>query len=365
MPTLAERWDRFYLQTATLPLDQKVFFTENLRVMIKAGLSMSEALNTLAAQAESKLMRRIIGDIRTDVESGKLLSQGMKKYPKIFEDIFVSMIQIGEVSGTLEQVLMELTTQMKKDYNLRSKVKGAMTYPIVILVAMLGITAGLVTFVLPKLLGIFKEFGAANLPLPTRILMWVTDFAQAHGLLIVIAFIVFVVAFIWFLSTKIGKSLFDLVVLRAPIIAPIAKKVNLARFCRTISGLLHTDIPVVQAFDVTSQVLSNVHYKKAVQDTAERIKKGETIAKSLGNYGLLFPPLVIQMIYVGERSGNVDELMAQIADFYEQQVDQVLDSLSSIIEPVLILFLGGMVGGIALSVMMPLYALTQSVAEGN
>lgn len=365
MPTLAEKWDHFYLQTATLPLDQKVFFTENLRVMIKAGLSMSEALSTLSAQAESKLMKRIIGDVRTDVESGKLLSQGMRKYPKIFEDIFVSMIQIGEVSGTLEQVLLELTTQMKKDYNLRSKVKGAMTYPIVILFAMLGITAGLVVFVLPKLLGIFKEFGAANLPLPTRILMWVTDFAQEHGIALAVGFVVTVVAFIWFLQTKIGRSLFDLFVLRAPLIAPIAKKVNMARFCRTISGLLRTDIPVVQAFEVTAQVLGNVHYKKAVLETAERIKKGETISKSLGSHERLFPPLVIQMIHVGERSGNVDELTAQIADFYEQQVDQVLDNLSSIIEPVLILFLGGMVGGIALSVMMPLYSLTQSVAEQN
>jgi type IV pilus assembly protein PilC len=333
--------------------------------MIHAGLSMSEALHTLGLQAESKTMKTIIATLKTDVESGKLLSAGMNKFPRVFPDIFVSMIQIGEVSGTLEDSLNELTGQMKKDYNLRSKVKGAMTYPIVVLVAMLGITTGLLVFVLPKLLAIFKEFGDVKLPLATRILIVVSDFVNNNGLLVAGSFIAFVVAFIMFARTKRGKLIIHAFIIKAPILGPIAKKVNLARFSRTISGLLKTDIPVVQSFTVTSQVLANVHYHNAVADAAEKIKKGETISRSLSVYPKLFPPLVIQMIYVGERSGNVDSLLADIAEFYENQVDQVLDNLSSIIEPVLILMLGGMVGGIALAVMMPLYALTQSVAESN
>src|SRR3989344_4870344 len=365
MATLLQRLDNWLLKNTGVPLAQRVFFTENLKVMIHAGLSMSEALNTLALQAESKTLKRVISDVKTDVESGKLLSAGMHRYPKIFSDIFVSMIEIGEVSGTLEQSLEELTQQMKKDYELRSKVKGAMTYPIVIMVEMLGITGGLLAFVLPKLLAIFKEFGDIKLPLPTRILIAVSDFTSENGILVVGALIGFVIALVLFYRPKVGRSWFDAALINGPIIGPIARKVNLARFSRTISGLLRTDIPVVQAFEVTAKVLANEHFNRAVKSVAERVKKGETISKSLGVHAKLFPPLVIQMVYVGERSGNVDELLGEIAEFYENQVDQVLDNLSSVIEPVLILFLGGMVGGIALSVMMPMYALTQAVAESN
>lgn len=365
MPTLGERLKQYLLYNASIPLTQKVFFTENLKVMVHAGLSISEALNTLALQAESKNFKRIITIVREDVEQGRTLSLGLSKFPKIFPSIFTSMIQIGEVSGTLENVLQELTMQMKKDYELRSKVKGAMTYPVVILVAMLGITTGLLTFVLPKLLGVFKEFGNVKLPLATRILITISDFVQAHGVLVAIGFVAFVIGFIAFARTRVGRSIVHRGIITMPLIGPIAKKVNLARFSRTVSGLLKTDIPVVQSFNVTSQVLANVHYSAAVRDAAERVKKGETIAKSLGNYPKLFPPLVVQMVLVGERSGTVDELLADIADFYEQQVDQILDNLSSVIEPVLILALGGMVGGIALAVITPIYALTQSIAESN
>ena len=365
MATLTERINDWLVHNASVPLTSKVFFTENLRVMVHAGLSISEALNTLALQAESKTFKLMINSIKENVEQGRLLSAGLGKYPRAFPPIFTSMIQIGEVSGTLEDVLLELTTQMKKDYELRSKVKGAMTYPVVVLIAMMGITGGLLTFVLPKLLGVFKEFGNVKLPLATRVLIFASDFAQQNGLLVAIGFLVFVALFIMFIRTKPGRSILHRAIISSPIIGPIAKKVNLARFCRTVSGLLKTDIPVVQSFNVTAEVLGNVHYRAAAQHAAERIKKGETIARSLGAYPKLFPPLVVQMVLVGERSGTVDELLADIATFYEQQVDQILDNLSSIIEPILILTLGGMVGGIALAVITPIYALTQSIAESN
>lgn len=365
MPTLVQRLDNWLLYNSSVPLTQKVFFTENLKVMVHAGLSISEALSTLALQAESKTFKRIIGTVKTDVEEGRLLSAGLAKFPRVFPPIFTNMIQIGEVSGTLEDVLQELTTQMKKDYELRSKVKGAMAYPIVVLVAMLGITTALLTFVLPKLLGVFKEFGDVKLPLATRVLITISDFTQHNGLLVAVGAAVLAVAFVMFSRTRVGKSVIHRAILLSPIIGPIAKKVNLARFSRTVSGLLRTDIPVVQSFTVTSDVLANVHYKAATRDAAERVKKGETISKGLAGYPKLFPPLVVQMVLVGERSGTVDDMLADIATFYEQQVDQVLDNLSSIIEPILILALGGMVGGIALAVITPIYALTQSIAESN
>lgn len=355
--------DQFLLKHQSIPLTQKVFFTENLRVMIKAGLSMTESLNTLALQAESKFFQKIIRLIKDEVEGGKLMSAGLAKFPGVFPPVFVSMIQIGEVSGTLDEVLNELTMQMKKDYNLRSKVKGAMTYPIVILVAMSGITGGLLVFVLPKLIGIFKEFGDVQLPLATRILIWISDFTQVNGLWVLIGFIALAISFVVFARTTQGRSLIHMMIISMPIIGPIAKKVNLARFSRTLSGLLKTDIPVVQSLTVTSDVLGNVHYRASLLEAAEHIKTGETISRSLSAHPKLYPPLVIQMIMVGERSGNVDSLLAEIAEFYEQQVDNILNNLSSIIEPILILMLGGMVGGIALAVITPMYSLTQAVAE--
>ncbi len=365
MASLVQRLNDYLLYNSSVPLTDKVFFTENLKVMIHAGLSISEALNTLALQAEKKSFKKIIGLVKADVEAGRPLSTSLGKFPKIFPSIFVSMIQIGEVSGTLENVLQELTQQMKKDYDLRSKVKGAMTYPVVVCVAMLGIVIALVTFVLPKLLGVFKEFGNVKLPLATQILIKITDFTHDHGIIVAVGAAVTVTALVMFARTKIGTYLLDRVIISAPIIGPIARKVNLARFARTVSGLLHTDIPVIQAFNVTSQVLANVHFRDATLDAAERIKKGESIGRSLAAHGNLFPPLLVQMVLVGERAGTVDELLSDIAAFYEQQVDQVLSNLSSIIEPILILMLGGMVGGIALAVITPIYALTQSISESN
>lgn len=356
--------DEWLVRNTSVPLTQKVFFTENLRVMIHAGLSMSEALNTLAMQSESKSFRKIITNIKDDVESGKSLSAGLSRYPRSFPDIYRSMIQVGEISGTLENVLEELTQQMKKDHKLRTKVRGAMTYPIVILVAMVGITIGLLVFVLPKLLGIFKEFGdTVQLPLATKLLISVSDFVQHNGILTALMIIAVVMLFMAVIRIPAGKKIFHWFLLKGPIIGPISKKVNLARFSRTLSGLLRTDIPVVQSLEITSQVVGNVHYHNAILDTSERIKKGATIAESLQAHVNVFPPLVVQMTYVGERSGNVDDLLSDIADFYEAQVDQVLDNMSSIIEPVLILILAFMVGGIALAVITPMYSLTEAIAE--
>lgn len=363
MASIQERIKKYLFYNASVPLTQKVFFTENLRVMVHAGLSISESLNTLGLQAESKSFQRVIAAIQAEVTQGHPLSGALARFPKVFPPVFTNMIAIGEVSGTLEEVLEELTTQMKKDYDMRSKVRGAMTYPIVILVAMLGITTGLLTFVLPKLLGVFKEFGDVKLPLATRILITVSDFTQDHGIIVAAGFVGIIVGSSFAVKTRLGKSIFHRFIISGPLIGPIARKVNLARFSRTLSGLLRTDIPVIQAFNVTSDVLGNVHFRNATLDAAERIKKGETISAALSAHGKLFPPLVVQMVLVGERSGSVDTLLADIATFYEKQVDQVLDNLASVIEPVMILLLGGMVGGIAVAVITPIFALTQSISE--
>ncbi len=363
MPSIMNKINRYLLVNSGVPLTQKIFFTENLRVMVHAGLSMSEALNTLALQADKKTFKTMLTEIKEGVEQGRPLARELANFPKAFEEIFVNMIDIGEVSGTLEDTLRELTEQMKKSYKLRSKVKGAMTYPIVIMVAMIGITVGLLVFVLPKLIDIFREFEGVQLPIATRILIFVTDCVNNNGLVVAVGSIVIVGSTTWFGKTKVGKNIFHMFFIRVPMIGPVVRKVQLAVFTRTLSSLLKTDIPVVKALEITSGVTGNIHYKSAILATGELIQKGGTISQSLEDYPLLFPPLVVQMTLVGERSGNVDGLLGDIAEFYEAQVDNILDSLSSIIEPILILMLGGMVGGIALAVMTPMYSLTEHISS--
>ncbi len=343
-----------------VPFSQKVFFADHLRVMVRSGISLSEALRTLAEQTTNRRLKKVLTEIKIGLEAGETLSTHLSKYPDIFSKTFVSMVSAGEISGTLENNLEELATQMRKEHQLRSRVKSALSYPIIIVVATIGILTMLVVYVLPKLLDIFKEF-KANLPLPTVILIGVVEFVQAHGLLILIVLLIIIFALIMFGRTKNGKNIFHGILLRLPIFGPVVLKINLARFSRTFSSLLKTDIPVVQGLEITAETLSNVHYKKAVLGAAEEIKKGLTIEEVLKKYTKLFPPLVLQMIAIGEKSGTIDVLLKELANFYEEEVDNVTKSLSSIIEPLLILFLGVVIGGIALAVILPMYSLTQQM----
>lgn len=341
-----------------IKLADKIFFTENMRVMIKAGLSLTEALRTLAMQTNSKGFREVILEIHDLVEKGQALSEALKRYPKLFEPIFTSMVAAGEASGTMESTLEQLTEQMRKDYELRSKIKGAMTYPAVVLGATMLIATGMMLFVIPQILSIFDEFGADELPLPTKILVAFSDFFTNHFFLLLFIVLAVVAGFLWFIKTKVGKYAWHKFLLSIFIIGPIVKKVNMARFTRTLSSLLRTDIPIVQGMEITANVVRNVYYRDAILEAAEALKKGEQISQVMSNYPKLFAPLVVQMSSVGERSGSLDNMLVEIAEFYEKQVDNVMNNLASIIEPLLIIFLGFAVGGIALAIITPIYSLT-------
>ncbi|MFA5854078.1 MAG: type II secretion system F family protein [Patescibacteria group bacterium] len=344
-------------------LPQKIFFTENLRVMIKAGLSLTEALHTLALQTEDKGFRFVITELNSDVEQGKSLSQALGRFTNVFEPIFINMIAAGEISGTLEKTLEQLTMQMRKDYELVSKVKSAMTYPIVVLSATMLIGLGMMIFVVPQILSIFNEMGDVELPLPTRMLIAATDILKNDWPFLIIGAIALASAFSWAVKRPLGKRIWHRILLGMPIIGPIIQKINLARFTRTLSALLRTDIPIVQGLTITSDIVRNVYYRDACLAMAEAVKKGETISHVLELSPKLFPPLVIQMTAVGERAGTVDQMLEEIAEFFEKQVDGIMGSLSSIIEPVLIIFLGGAVGGIALAIITPIYALTSQFGQ--
>ncbi|NMB47859.1 type II secretion system F family protein [Candidatus Kuenenbacteria bacterium] len=342
-----------------ISLRDKIFFVQNLRIMIKGGLSLGAALQTVAEQISNKYFKEVIGNVWKEVESGVTFSQALEKYPKVFSDLFINMIKSGELSGNLEQVLERLHIQMKRDHDLISKVKGAMIYPAVVLIAMVGIGTAMIIFVVPKLIAIFEEF-RAQLPLPTRILIGISKFITGHGLIVAGGLFLFVFLFTKFYQSQSGKKFFHKLFLKLPVMANIVKKINLARFCRTASSLLKTDIPIVQSLKITSLVVGNIYYRAALVDASQKITKGLQINKVLSDYPKLFPPTVIQMLKVGEESGAVEEVLDEVAQFYEEDINQVMETLPSIIEPILILVLGLGVGGMAVAVIMPMYSLTQS-----
>lgn len=339
---------------------EKIVFTKNLQIMLKTGLSLSASLKTLAEQTANVKFQKILFEIQQQIEQGKTLADSLKKYPSTFSELFINMIESGELSGNLEEVLDYLQLQMKKDHELVSKVRGAMIYPSIVVVAMGGIGTGMMVFVIPKLIAIFQEF-KADLPLPTKILIAISTFITSHGIVVVLAVIALIALVNFTYKNKVTKKAYHAFFLKAPILGSITHKINLARFARTLSSLIKTDIPIVTSFTITSKTLGNVYYKEALRVASEDIKKGITISDSLGKYPKLFPPVVSQMITVGEESGEVDSVLMELASFYEEDIDQIMENLPQIIEPLLILILGAGVGAMAVSIIMPLYTLTESI----
>jgi type IV pilus assembly protein PilC len=341
-------------------LVEKVFFTQNLQVMVKAGLSVSVALRTLAQQTTNKTFQAILLDLYTKVDKGNSLADALALYPNVFPELFVNMIRAGEKSGKLEDVLLQLTIQLRKSHALIAKVRGALTYPVIVVTAMIGIGIAMITLVIPKITSIFEEVNA-TLPLPTRLLIAVSDFTVAYALWLAIGFVLLVMIFFQIIHTKKGRFIWHALLLKLPIISPILRKINLAKFARTFSSLIKTDIPVVQSFQITASTLGNSHYRQAIDDAAERVKKGVQIATILSEYPKLFPPLVVQMVSVGEETGTIDTILSELANFYEEDVDRTMSNLTSILEPILILILGAGVGALAVAIILPIYTLTQSV----
>ena len=350
----------FLQKLTSVPLAEKLFFIQHLGIMLKAGISLSTALKTLAKQTTNKRFARIIADISRNVEKGVSFTESLKPHEKIFGQLFINMIESGEISGKLEEVLKRLYLQFKKNHELVSKVKGALIYPIVILIAMSGIGTFMMIAVVPKITAMFKDFNA-ELPLVTKLLIKFSDSLVANGLLYLVALIVVILTIVQLIKTKRGRYAFHGLLLKLPIFSPIIKKINLARFARTTSSLLKTDIMIIKSFQIAANVLGNVHYRQALMEMSDKIKKGGTINEVVANYPKLFPPVVAQMIAVGEDTGELDYILEELAEFYEGEIDQTMNNLPAIIEPILILVLGLVVGGMAVAVIMPMYALTSAI----
>lgn len=359
-PSGMEKINNFFLRFSRIPIKERLFFVQYLGIMLKSGISLAAGLETLAKQTGNKRFAKIIKNISESVEKGVSFTESLRPHQNIFGELFISMIEAGELSGKLEDVLVQLYIQLKKRHELNSKVKGALTYPAVIVFAMGGIGVFMMIMVVPKMTDMLQSFGA-ELPLPTRILIAISGGIVSNGLFVGLAVVVFILGFIQILRTYRGKYIFQAILLKTPIISPIIKKINLAHFSRTISSLLKTDIMIIKTFQITANVLGNLHYRQAVIEMSERIQKGSQINEVVTAYPKLFPPVVNQIISVGEQTGELDNILAELAGFYEGEVDKIMDNLPSIIEPLLILVLGCGVGAMAVAVIMPMYTLTSAV----
>lgn len=345
-------------QITTVSSRDKQFFVQNLEVMIRSGLALDKSLKTIAEQTKNKKFKKVINSLYQDTERGISFKDGLQRYKGTFGELFINMVEAGELSGRLDDVLHQIYLQLKKSNELKSRIRAAMIYPIIVMVAMILIGIGMLIFVIPKITSLFDQV-KAELPLATRLLINVSNFIVNNGFLTFFLFLALVVIFLSLIHSKKGKFLFHGVILALPIVGPIIQKINLAKFARTLSSLIKTDIPIVKTFEVTAQTLGNHHYRNALLEASKKLKKGSGIAESLRNYPKLFPPVIIQMTLTGEETGKVDEILAELASFYEDEIDRIMKTLPSIIEPLLMVVLGAAVAVMAVAIIMPMYSLTQ------
>ena len=339
-----------------ISLIDKLMFTRHLSVMIGAGFSLNQALELLVKQTQNPNFKKIIRGLVEDIRKGTTLADSMTKHPRVFNDFFVSMIAVGEKGGSLEEVLKMLARYSKREHNLRSAIKGAMFYPVVILIAMVGIIIMMMLVVVPKMTAIFEDM-EIELPLTTQILIGASKILGKYFYIGIIIFLVSVFVLVKFYRSRSGKRIFGFVSLRAPLFGKISKKVNCARFARSFSSLLKSGVPIIEALKVTSRTLGNIFYSDSLVGIANKVREGKKVQECLEEYQYLYPILVIQMVGVGEQTGELSEIMERLADFYEEEVRNITDNLASVIEPILMIVLGGAVGFFAISMLQPMYSM--------
>lgn len=330
-------------------------FSRQFATMINAGLAMVRCLDILSEQTEDKKLQQTLVQVRRDVEGGSTLSAALQKHPTVFSTLYHSMVRAGEMGGVLDEVLERLAGFMEKDFALKKKVKAALTYPVVILIMAMGIVFFLVTYILPTFVQMFEGMNL-QLPLPTRILIGSTK--AVRNPLILFPAIGALVAGGFFLNryiaTPLGRKQYDLMKLNVPVFGLLNKKVAISRFCRTLGTLLSSGVPIMQALEIVGKASGNEIIALTVGKIRESIREGESIASPLGASGM-FPPMVTQMVAVGEETGNLDAMLSKIADFYDTEVEYLLSSLTSMLEPIMIVGMGLIVGFIVVSVFLPLY----------
>jgi type IV pilus assembly protein PilC len=342
--------------------DDLVMFTRQLSAMVGAGVPLLRALTSLETHTESKMLKKILIGVTNDIQGGASLADSLGKYPNTFSDVYVNMVRAGEAAGILDEILKRLAMQQEKNATIRKKVKSAMTYPTVLVVITVIAFFGLMLFVIPQIGKILTDLGGPDAKLPglTLAMLAISGFMTNYWFIVVPAIVGGIFLLLRYIKTPKGKSQFHHLVLKIPGIKTIIMKVAVARFARTFSALMGAGVAVLEALNVTSRAVGNVVYEKALNDAAEAVKNGDTLS-SVIEKDPLFPPIVAQMLAVGEETGQTDTVLVKVADFYEEEVDVAIDGLSAIIEPVMIVIMGSMVGLIAASVMGPIAGLAQNI----
>ena len=343
-----------------ISLGDKLLFCRNLQVMVAAGIPLPRTLDILSIQARNRSFRKVLGDVRQKVMEGQSLSEAMCVHPAVFSELFTNMIKVGEESGTLEQVLGQLTLQLERLHDLRSKVVGALMYPSIVIVAMVGVGTLMLIVVVPKLADTFEGLGV-TLPLTTRIVIGVGTFLEERWYIAFPALLGLLMAAFRFFKTKSGRRLLHRILLKTPVFGNIIRKTNSAAMTRTLSSLIASGVPIVRSLEITSQVVGNVYFQDSLSVCAQNVGKGGKLSASLKEYEHLYPVVVVQMVEVGEETGETGHILGKLAEFYEEEVGQITKNLTSIIEPILMLAVGAAVGFFAVSMIQPMYGMLSAI----
>ena len=345
-------------------LTDLAIFARQFSTMLDAGVSLIRCLDVLQAQTNNARLRKILMDLSARVESGESLSRSMARHPKAFSQLIIGLIRAGEVGGVLEESLQRIAAFLEKDVELRRKIRSALTYPVIVLLAAIGIVIFLVSWLVPQFASLFKELGIKELPAPTQFLVDLSALFTQRWYVVIIAVVAILIAYKLFVSTRVGRRVADRVKLRIPVFGPLHHKIVMARFSRTMGTLLASGVPILQAMETVAGVVGNSVVSDAVIESRARIREGEKIADPLQR-SKMFPPMVVHMVSVGEESGSLDHMLNNIADFYENEVEMTIASLTAAIEPVMIVLLGFIVGFIVISMFLPMIEVISNLSQNQ
>lgn len=339
--------------------DDMVVFSRQVATMVGAGVTLMQALDVLGEQMDNAKFQSIIYDMKRDVESGKSFSETLARHKRVFSALYVNMVRAGEQSGSLDEILDRLASYLEKANALRKKVNAAMIYPAVVTAFAILITLGMMTYVIPKFADIFAGLGA-ELPGPTQFLINVSDVLKQQFVLVLGTIIVIVIGGRLFLSTRGGRYWFDRNILKLPVFGPLLLKVAISKFTRTFATLTRSGVPVLNALDIVGKTSGNAYIERLVESLRTSVREGESISGPLAQRKI-FPPMVVRMIAVGEETGELEAMLTKIADFYDEQVDAAVDGMTALIEPLIIAFLGIVIGGIVICMFLPIFTLTSAL----
>jgi type IV pilus assembly protein PilC len=341
------------LRPGRVKLKDLSVFCRQFATMVNSGLPILRALAILSEQTPSKELAKILVQVRTDVEQGSSLSGALAKHPKAFNDLFVAMVRAGETGGVLDDTLLDIADTIETEVELRRKIKSAMTYPVVVVILVVLIMAAMLLFIVPQFETIYASLNS-SLPLPTRILLGASKLVRTYWWMVILGAIGGRYAFRRYKATPQGRAQIDQIKIRVPVFGPLFHKVALARFASTFGMLLKSGVPILQAMDIVKETVNNRVIARAVDDVKGSVREGESIAKPLGKHAV-FPPMVVQMLSVGEETGAVDTMLEKVAQFYNSEVEATVDALTSLIEPLLIAVIGGAVGAAVIALYMPMF----------